>query len=119
MRKYAYIVALALITGTLIFTSCRRMEQMMDPMMPDAEMIEPPEVGDANALLNYLHRRGYSGKCTTARNFNRADRPPDPTDVTEINASPGGIVSLPFAYSGTNALAGCIVCIEIEGVPGF
>ena len=42
MRKYAYIVALALIAGTVIFTSCRRMEQMMDPIMPDAEMVETP-----------------------------------------------------------------------------
>ena len=39
MRKYAYVVVLALIAGTVIFTSCRRMEQMMDPMMPDAEQV--------------------------------------------------------------------------------
>ena len=120
MRKYAYIIVLALITGTLIFTSCRRMEQMMDPMMPDAEMIEPPEVGDANALLNYLTIEGATVVNAPLPETSIAQTAPRiQADVTEINASPGGIVSLPFAYSGTNALAGCIVCIEIEGVPGY
>ena len=38
-------------------------------------------------------------------------------DVAEINTSPGGTVSLPFAYSGANNLSGCIVCVE--GVDGY
>ncbi len=43
MRKYAYIILLALIASTVYFTSCERVPQeMMDMMMPDAEKIEPP-----------------------------------------------------------------------------
>ena len=44
MRKYAWIIVLTLIIGTVSLTSCRRMEQMISPAMPDAEKIEPPEM---------------------------------------------------------------------------
>ena len=42
MRKYAYIIVLILIAGTVLFTSCKRMEEVISPVMPDAEKIEPP-----------------------------------------------------------------------------
>ena len=43
MRKYAYIIVLALIVSAVYFTSCERIpKEMMDMMMPDAEQIEPP-----------------------------------------------------------------------------
>ncbi len=42
MRKYAYLIVLTLIAGTVLFTSCKRMEEMISPVMPDAEKIEPP-----------------------------------------------------------------------------
>ena len=42
MRKYSWIVVVMLIGCIVAFASCRRMEQMIAPVMPDAEMIEPP-----------------------------------------------------------------------------
>ena len=43
MRKYTYIIVLALIASTVYFTSCERMPSgMMDTIMPDAETVEPP-----------------------------------------------------------------------------
>lgn len=43
MRKYLWIVAIALIASALYFTSCERVPQeMMETIMPDAEQIEPP-----------------------------------------------------------------------------
>ena len=45
MRKYAYIILLALIASTVYFTSCERVPTMVDPLLPDAEQIEtPPEI---------------------------------------------------------------------------
>ncbi len=44
MRKYAYIILLALIASTVYFTSCERIpKEMMDTIMPDAEQVEPME----------------------------------------------------------------------------
>ena len=128
MRKYAYIIVLALIASTICFTSCQRIQQIIAPGMPDAEMVEPPEmpeemngeIGDANVLLNYLTIEGATVvNAPLPETSTTQTAPRIQADVTEINASPGGTVSLPFAYSGTNALAGCIVRIEIEGVPGY
>ena len=46
MRKYTWLVVLALITCTIAFASCKRMEQMIAPVMPEpeppTEMVEPP-----------------------------------------------------------------------------
>ena len=43
MRKYLWIVVIALIASAVYFTSCERVPQeMMDTIMPDAEQIEPP-----------------------------------------------------------------------------
>ncbi|MYB94700.1 hypothetical protein F4054_07740 [Candidatus Poribacteria bacterium] len=45
MRKYAYIILLALLASTVYFTSCERIPTMMDPLLPNAEEIEtPPEM---------------------------------------------------------------------------
>ena len=43
MRKYVWIVVLALIASAVYFTSCERVPQeVMETIMPDAEKIEPP-----------------------------------------------------------------------------
>ena len=40
MRKYTWIVVLALIVGTITFVSCKRMEEMAAPVIPDPEPVE-------------------------------------------------------------------------------
>ena len=46
MRKYTWIVVLALIACTIAFVSCKRMEEMVSPVMPEpeppTETVEPP-----------------------------------------------------------------------------
>lgn len=42
MRKFQWLMIVLLISGIVAFASCRRMEQMLDPVMPDAEKVEPP-----------------------------------------------------------------------------
>lgn len=42
MRKFQWLIVVLLIGGIVSFASCKRMEQMMDPLLPDAEKIEPP-----------------------------------------------------------------------------
>ena len=44
MRKFQWLMIVVLIGCIVAFASCRRMEQMMDPLMPDAEKIEPTEM---------------------------------------------------------------------------
>lgn len=53
MRKYAYLIVLALIASVVYFTSCERIPQeMMDTMMPDAEKVEtPPEVVETPEIM--------------------------------------------------------------------
>ena len=41
MRKYSWIVVIMLIGCIVAFSSCRRMEEMIAPIMPDAEKVEP------------------------------------------------------------------------------
>ena len=43
MRKYSWIMVIMLIGCIVAFASCKRMEQMMDPVMPDAEQVEPTD----------------------------------------------------------------------------
>ena len=42
MRKYQWLMSVMLIGCLIAFSSCRRMEQMIAPVMPDAEQVEPP-----------------------------------------------------------------------------
>ena len=51
MRKYAYIIVLALIASAVYFTSCERIpKEMMDTIIPDAEQVEtPPEMVETPA----------------------------------------------------------------------
>ena len=44
MRKYLWIAVIALIASAVYFTSCERIPKMMDPLLPDAEQIEPTEM---------------------------------------------------------------------------
>ena len=44
MRKYSWILAVILIGCIVAFASCRRMERMIAPALPDAEQVEPPEM---------------------------------------------------------------------------
>ena len=44
MRKYLWIVVIALVTCAVYFTSCERIpKEMMDTIMPDAEQVKPTE----------------------------------------------------------------------------
>ena len=43
MRKYLWIAVIALIASAVYLTSCERIPTMMDPLLPDAETVEPPE----------------------------------------------------------------------------
>ena len=58
MRKYSWIVVIMLIGCMVSFTSCRQMEKMIAPVMPDAEpveeMMEVP-VGPVDVLI-YTNR---------------------------------------------------------------
>ena len=49
MQKYAYIIILALIACTIAFVSCKRMEQMIAPVMD-----EPKGEVAAEIIINYL-----------------------------------------------------------------
>ena len=42
MRKFQWLMIVVLIGCIVAFASCRRMEEMIAPVMPDAEKIEPP-----------------------------------------------------------------------------
>ena len=46
MRKYTWIAVVTLIACTIAFASCKRMEEMISPVVPDpeppTEMVEPP-----------------------------------------------------------------------------
>ena len=44
MRKYSWIMVVMLIGCIVAFASCKRMEQMMKPALPDAEQVEPTEM---------------------------------------------------------------------------
>ena len=73
---------------------------------------------DPNALPNRLTIEGATlVSASLPETSTAATAPRLQADITEVNASPGGTIFLPFEYSGANALAGCIVCIE--GVPGY
>ena len=120
MRKYQWLIIWTLIVGMAFFASCERAQDMLDPVISEPK---PPEVIeddalDTTALQNRLTIEGATAVGRQLPATSTAETAPRiQADVEEINASPGGTVSLPFAYSGTNALAGCIVCIE--GVDGY
>ena len=120
MRKYQWLIIFTLIGGMAFFASCDRAQDMLDPVISDPK---PPEVIeddalDTTALQNSLTIEGATAVGRQLPVTSTAETAPTiQADVGEINASPGGTVSLPFAYSGTNALSGCIVCIE--GVDGY
>ncbi|RKU09786.1 hypothetical protein C6503_20635 [Candidatus Poribacteria bacterium] len=44
MRKFQWLMIVLLIGGVVAFASCRRMERMIVPVMPDAEQVEPTEM---------------------------------------------------------------------------
>ena len=43
MRKYLWIAVIALIGCTIYFVGCERVPTMLDPLLPDAEQVEPVE----------------------------------------------------------------------------
>ena len=43
MRKYLWIAVIALLACAVYFTSCERVPKMMEPLLPDAEQVEPIE----------------------------------------------------------------------------
>ena len=120
MRKYQWLIIWTLIGGMVFFASCDRAQDMLDPVISEPK---PPEVIedaplDTTALQNRLTIEGATAVGRQLPATSTAETAPRiQADVGEINASPGGTVSLPFAYSGTNALSGCIVCIE--GIDGY
>ncbi len=73
---------------------------------------------DVSELQNRLTVEGATAVSAQLPEISTAQTAPRiQANVGEINASPGGTVSLPFVYSGANNLAGCIVCIE--GIDGY
>ena len=44
MRKYVWIAVIAFIASTVYFTSCEKVPKMLDPILPDAEVIETPPI---------------------------------------------------------------------------
>ena len=120
MRKYQWLIIFTLIGGMAFFASCDRAQDMLDPVISDPK---PPEVVEddtlnTTALQNRLTIEGATAVGRQLPATSTAETAPRiQADVGEINASPGDTISLPFTYSGTNALAGCIVCIE--GVDGY
>ena len=44
MRKYQWFIIVALIGCSVAFASCDRTQEMLAPVLPDAEVIEPPEI---------------------------------------------------------------------------
>ena len=41
MRKYLWIAVIALLACAVYFTSCEKVPKMMEPLLPDAEQVEP------------------------------------------------------------------------------
>ena len=127
MRKYKWLLIVVLIGITVPFIACQYVDKMTEPVMPepDPEVTEPtpPEtveidLTDPNALPNRLTVQGATLVSQRRPETSTADTAPSiQADVTGINASPGDTVNLPFEYSGTNTLGGCIVCIV--DVPGY
>ena len=127
MRKYKWLLIVVLIGITVPFIACQYVDKMTEPIMPepDPEVTEPtpPEtveidLTDPNALPNRLTVQGATLVSQRRPETSTAETAPSiQADVTGINASPGDTVNLPFEYSGTNTLGGCIVCIV--DVPGY
>ena len=120
MRKYQWLLIITLIGGMVFFASCDQAQDMLDPIISEPK---PPEVIEDDTLDTTTFRNRLTIEGATAI----SGAPPTPStaetaptieaDVSEINVSPGGTISLPFAYSGANNLSGRIVCIE--GVDGY
>ena len=123
MQKYKWLLILMLISCTVTFFACDRAQQMLETVLPDPEPVTPPEMVeddpiDTSVLQNRLTVEGATAVSAKLPETSTAETAPRiQADVGEINTSPGGTVSLPFAYSGANNLSGCIVCIE--GVDGY
>ena len=125
IMKYKWIFIVALIgfsVFSVFFTSCDRTQAPLDTVIltetgtkPDDVQIDPT---DPNALPNRLTVQGATLVSALRPATSTAQTAPSiQADVTGINASPGDTINLPFEYSGTNTLGGCIVCIV--DVPGY
>ena len=114
------VILIAILIASVTFVSCTRIQQVLGVDTAESEPVEMGEMpsSDAATLLNALTITGaelVSGP------------PPEPSSsmtaprieggVPEMIAASGSTVSLPFAYSGTNNLAGCIV--YVDGVDAY
>ena len=124
MRKYQWLVIVMLIGCIIAFASCRRMEEMMAPVLPDAEQIEPPpemvesipELGDPSILTNSLIiAEARVVNTMRPETSNSPTAPRIDGNLREIIVAVGGTMDLPFEYSGANTLGGCIVYIPGVG----
>ena len=116
MLKLQVILITTLIAG-VAFVSCNRIQQVLNvedtTESAPVEMVEMPP-----SVLNALTITGaelVSGPPPEPSNSMTAPRIEG--GVPEMIAASGSTVSLPFEYSGTNNLAGCIV--YVDGVEGY
>ena len=113
-------ILIAILIASVTFVSCTRIQQVLGVDTAESEPVEMGEIpsSGADTLLNALMITGatlVSGP------------PPEPSSsltaprieggVPEMIAASGSTVSLPFEYSGTNNLAGCIV--YVDGVDAY
>ena len=131
MRKRQWVVIIVALIGCMVsFTSCEQGKKMMEPLLPDAETVEPvlPEVetvepvmpetqlGDPSILTNSLIiAEARVVNTPRPETSNSPTAPQIEGNLPEVTASVGSIILLPFEYSGTNTLAGCIVYIPGVG----
>lgn len=129
MRKYQWLISVVLIGCMISFTSCQRIQKILDPTLSETEpevsetepeVVEPvmrdAQMGDASMLTNSLiiaEARVVNTPLPEPSNSPTA--PQVEGNLPEVTASVGSLILLPFEYSGTNPLAGCIVYIPGVG----
>ena len=132
MRKYQWLISVFMIGCTVLLVGCEKVPKMLDPVLPEVETVEPitPEVetvepvmpetqmGDSSMLTNSLIiAEAKVVNTPLPETSNSPTAPQIEGNLPEVTASVGSIILLPFEYSGTNTLAGCIV--YIPGVAAY
>ena len=122
MRKYQWLISVVLIGCTVLFLGCEKIPKMLDPVLPEVETVGPvmrdTQMGDPSMLTNSLiiaEARVVNAPLPETSNSPTA--PQIEGNLPEVTAAVGSIILLPFEYSGTNTLAGCIV--YIPGVAAY
>ena len=122
MRKYQWLISVVLIGCTVLFLGCEKIPKMLDPVLPEVETVGPvmrdTQMGDPSMLTNSLiiaEARVVNAPLPETSNSPTALQIEG--NLPEVTAAVGSIILLPFEYSGTNTLAGCIV--YIPGVAAY